>query len=241
MLFRSGVQGFLVTKTWAEDNNISTIDQINRDESLWSQFDSDGNGKGEILGCPESWTCDDIIESQIAFGNGTEPWDNMEETKAEYDALFAEMVNRVNAGEPGILYTWSPASYLTVLVPGDNVLWLSVEAVLDDSNPLGKEGGENHQQEGGFTAFGADMCTQPCQLGWSAADIQVSARTEMLDSTPFLRDLFPLIKPSILDISFLQVDQTDGDGSQAHVAQLASGWMADNADMVASWIADAAG
>ena len=236
----SGVQGFLVTKTWAEDNNVSTIDQINRDESLWSQFDSDGNGKGEILGCPESWTCDDIIENQIAWGNGTEPWDNMEETKAEYDALFAEMVNRVNAGEPGILYTWSPASYLTVLVPGDNVLWLSVEAVLDDSNPLGKEGGENHQQEEGFTAFGADMCTQPCQLGWSAADIQVSARTDMLDANDgFLRDLFPLIKPSILDISFLQVDQTDGDGSQAHVAELASGWMADNAAHVDAWIAEA--
>jgi len=236
----SGVQGFLVTKTWAEDNNVSTIDQINRDESLWSQFDSDGNGKGEILGCPESWTCDDIIENQIAFGNGTEPWDNMEETKAGYDGLFAEMVNRVNAGEPGILYTWSPASYLTVLVPGVNVLWLSVEAVLDGSNPLGKEGGENHQQEQGFTAFGADMCTQPCQLGWSAADIQVSMRTDRLDENPFLRNLFPLIKPSILDISFLQVDQTDGDGSQAHVAELATGWMADNADAVASWIADAA-
>ncbi len=237
----SGVQGFLVTKSWAEDNNVSTIDQINRDESLWSQLDSDGNGKAEILGCPESWTCDDITENMIAFGNGVEPWDNFEETKAEYDALFAEMVNRVNAGEPGILYTWSPASYLTVLVPGDNVLWLSVEAVLDDSNPLGKEGGENHQQEGGFTSFGADMCTQPCQLGWSAADIQVSARTDMLDGTPFLRNLFPLIKPSILDISFLQVDQTDGDGSQAHVAQLASGWMDTNADAVASWIAEAAG
>jgi len=235
----SGVQGFLVTKTWAEDNNVSTIDQINRDESLWSQFDSDGNGKGEILGCPESWTCDDIIESQIAFGNGTEPWDNMEETKAGYDGLFAEMVNRVNAGEPGILYTWSPASYLTVLVPGVNVLWLSVEAVLDGSNPLGKEGGENHQQEQGFTAFGADMCTQPCQLGWSAADIQVSMRTDRLDENPFLRSLFPLIKPSILDISFLQVDQTDGDGSQAHVAELASGWMAENADAVDGWIADA--
>ena len=236
----SGVQGFLVTKTWAEDNNISTIDQINRDESLWSQLDSDGNGKAEILGCPESWTCDDIIENQIAFGNGTEPWDNFEETKAGYDGLFAEMVNRVNAGEPGILYTWSPASYLTVLVPGENVLWLSVEAVLDGSNPLGKEGGENHQQEQGFTAFGADMCTQPCQLGWSAADIQVSMRTDRLDANPFLRNLFPLIKPSILDISFLQVDQTDGDGSQAHVVELASGWMADNADHVDAWIAEAA-
>jgi ABC-type proline/glycine betaine transport system substrate-binding protein len=85
------------------------------------------------------------------------------------------------------------------------------------------------------------MCTQPCQLGWEAADIQVSARTDMLDANPFLRNLFPLIRPSILDISFLQVDQTDGDGSQQHVVDLASAWMADNADAVDSWIAEAAG
>jgi ABC-type proline/glycine betaine transport system substrate-binding protein len=84
------------------------------------------------------------------------------------------------------------------------------------------------------------MCTQPCQLGWEAADIQVSARTDMLDENPFLRNLFPLIRPSILDISFLQVDQTDGDGSQRHVVDLASAWMADNADSVDSWIAEAA-
>jgi len=239
----SGVQGFLITKTWAEENNISTMDQINRDPALYGALDTDGDGKGEILGCPESWTCDDIIENQIAFGNGTEPWDNLVETKADYDAMFAEMVNRVNAGDPGIIYTWSPASYLTVLVPGDNVLWLSVEAVLDDSNPLGKEFGWNHQQEEGFTGLGPDQCTQsadwPCQLGWSAADIQVSARTATLDANPFLRRLLPLVKPSILDLSFLQVDQTDGDGSEAHIVELASSWMAANADRVASWIAAA--
>jgi ABC-type nitrate/sulfonate/bicarbonate transport system substrate-binding protein len=104
---------------------------------------------------------------------------------------------------------------------------------------LGLVGGENHQQGEGFTAFGADMCTQPCQLGWEAADIQVSMRTDRLNENPFLRNLFPLIRPSILDISFLQVDQTDGDGSQQHVVDLASAWMADNADTVDSWIADA--
>ena len=163
----------------------------------------------------------------------------MEETKAGYDGLFAEMVNRVNAGEPGILYTWSPASYLTVLVPGVNVLWLSVEAVLGTQNPLGKTGGENHQQGEGFTAFGADMCTQPCQLGWEAADIQVSMRTDRLNENPFLRNLFPLIRPSILDISFLQVDQTDGDGSLAHVRELASGWMTANRATVTGWLAAA--
>jgi len=49
-----------------------------------------------------------------------------------------------------------------------------------------------------------------------------------------------LIRPSILDISFLQVDQTDGDGSQQHVVDLATAWMADNAGAVDGWIADAA-
>ncbi len=235
----AGVQGFLVTKSWAEENNVSTIDQINADEALWSQLDSDGNGKGEILGCPENWTCDDIIENQIAFGNGTTGWDNMEETKAGYDALYAEMVDRVNNGEPGILYTWTPTAYVTVLVPGENVLWLSVEAVLDASNPLGKEGGASHAQGEGFSGFDASMCTQPCQLGWEPADIQVSMRTDRLDETPFLRHLFPLIKPSILDIAFLQVEQDAGDGSQAHIIELASGWMEANADHVNDWIASA--
>ena len=235
----AGVQGFLVTKSWAEDNNVSTIDQINSDEALWSQLDSDGNGKGEILGCPENWTCDDIIENQIAFGNGSTAWDNMEETKAGYDALYAEMVDRVNNGEPGILYTWTPTSYVTVLVPGENVLWLSVETPLDASNPLGKEGGASHAQGAGFTGFDASMCTQPCQLGWEPADIQVSMRTDRLDETPFLRHLFPLIKPSILDIAFMQVDQDAGDGSQAHVIELAAGWMDTNADVVADWISSA--
>ena len=235
----AGVQGFLVTKSWAEDNNVSTIDQINSDEALWSQLDSDGNGKGEILGCPENWTCDDTIENQIAFGNGTTAWDNMEQTKAGYDALYAEMVDRVNNGEPGILYTWTPTAYVTVLIPGENVLWLSVENPLDASNPLGLEGGASHNQGEGFTGFDASMCTQPCQLGWEPADIQVSMRTERLDETPYLRHLFPLIKPSILDIAFMQVDQDAGDGSQAHVIELAAGWMETNADVVAGWISSA--
>tara|TARA_Y100000310_G_scaffold279060_1_gene297955 strand:- start:1559 stop:1726 length:168 start_codon:yes stop_codon:yes gene_type:complete len=38
---------------------------------------------------------------------------------------------------------------------------------------------------------------------------------------------------SILDISILQVGQTAGGGSEAHVQQFAAGWMADNADIVA--------
>ncbi|MDH3664678.1 MAG: hypothetical protein OEU92_32460, partial [Alphaproteobacteria bacterium] len=81
-----GLQGFLITKSWAEENGVTTMDQINSDEALWSQLDSDGNGKGEIYGCPEDWTCDDIFSSNIAFAG----WDNIEQTQAGYDAMFAK-------------------------------------------------------------------------------------------------------------------------------------------------------
>jgi glycine betaine/proline transport system substrate-binding protein len=192
---------------------------------------------GEILGCPEDWTCDDIIENMIVYAG----WDNLVETKAGYDALFAEFVNRVRDGEPAVIYTWTPSSYVVEMVPGVDVYWLSIEeeSLLDDSNPLDKPGGENHAQEG-FTDAPPDTCTQPCQLGWDAADIQVTARIDLLDADPYLHNLLESITPSILDISILQVEQSNGDGSEAHVQQLAAGWVADNADLVDSWIAGAA-
>jgi len=56
-----GLQGMLITKSWAEAEGITTLDQINDDATLWEQLDSDGNGKGEFYGCPEDWTCDDIM------------------------------------------------------------------------------------------------------------------------------------------------------------------------------------
>jgi ABC-type proline/glycine betaine transport system substrate-binding protein len=77
-------------------------------------------------------------------------------------------------------------------------------------------------------------------LGWEAADIQVSARIDILRADPYLHALLENIRPSIFDISFLQVAQTMGDGSEAHVRQIVQGWMDGNAALVAGWIANAA-
>jgi len=233
----SGVQGFLVTKSWADAEGITTVDQVNDTPALYEALDTDGDGKGEILGCPEDWTCDDTMESMIAFAG----WDNLVQTKAGYDAMFAEFMNRVRDDEPAIIYTWTPSAYVVEMVPGVDVYWLSIEeeSLLDDSNPLGVTGGESHAQEG-FTDAPADTCTQPCQLGFDAADIQVSARIDLMAADPYLKNLLESIVPSIIDISILQVEQANGDGSEAHVQQLAAGWMDANADLVAGWVAGAA-
>ena len=237
----AGVQGFLVTKSWAEENGVKSMDQINTDPDLIADLDANdsnaGNGIWDVYGCEESWTCDDVINNMIEFYG----WDNVAQTTAGYDAMFAEFLALVNEGKPAVIYTWLPSAYVTQAIPGTDVLWLTMhpDRVLDESNPLGIVGGENHQQFVGFTGYGAAYCTQPCQLGWDASDLHVSANRDFLDANAFLAALFPLIRPDAIDLQTLAVEQANGDGSQAHLEELAAGWLADNRDLVNGWIAEA--
>ena len=60
-------QGFLITRSVADEYGITHLDQISDDPELTGLFDIDDDGVAEIYGCPVSWTCDDTIESQIVF------------------------------------------------------------------------------------------------------------------------------------------------------------------------------
>ena len=239
-----GLQGMLVTKSWAEANGVTTLDQINDDEALWSQLDTDGNGKGEFYGCPEDWTCDDIMASQIAFAG----WDNLEQTQAGYDAMFAEFLTLAQAGEPAIIYTWTPTSYLAQAIPGETTMWLSMnnDSVLDDSNPLGKEGGEAYCQRCGesigYQGLGADTCLQGpdgCQVGWEAADIEITANSAWLADNPAAEALFNEFKPPLIDLAIAGVELNATDGAQADVARIAASWIEANRDLADQWVAAA--
>jgi glycine betaine/proline transport system substrate-binding protein len=236
-----GLQGMLITKSWADENGITTMDQINSDEALWNQLDSDGNGKGEFYGCPEDWTCDDIMASQIVYAS----WDNLEQTQAGYDAMFAEFLDKATAGEPAIIYTWTPTSYLAQAIPGEITMWLSVEeaSVLDDSNPLGKEGGAEYAQQLdgqiGYTSLGSDTCLEGpdgCQLGWLAADIEVTANKAWLAENPAAKALFLAFKPPLIDMAIAGVELNNSDQAQADVEAISADWIAANRDLVDEWL-----
>jgi glycine betaine/proline transport system substrate-binding protein len=248
----SGVQGWLITKSWVDENNITTMDMINETPELAAALpDTDNDGVGEVFTCQESWTCDDIQENQFVFAG----WDNLQPLKAGYDAMFAQFVDLVKAGEPAIIYTWTPASYVTQAIPGIDVYWLSVEesSVLDDSNPKGLEGGEGHAQVGvdddgpfePFTGLPPEECTLNsdgnCNLGWNAADIQVTANKAFAEANPNLIAMFEQMRPSVVDISIAQVEQSNGNGSQSDVERISGDWIAANRDIVVGWIAIAAG
>ena len=247
-VFRGGgLQGLLITKSVADEYGITHLDQLNDDPEIRAVFDTDGDGIAEFYGCQESWTCDDMMQSMIAF-NG---WENLVQTIAGYDAMFAEAVAKVEAGEPAVIYTWTPTAYITQLRPGDNVYWLAVENVLDDSNPLGLEGGEEFDQRywAGTTDpveldIPAEQCPARanadfCQIGWVPADIQVTANSAWLAANPAAAELLRSAKLSVVDVSLMNVEIQGGRDTEAEIAELAGQWIADNRATVDEWIAAA--
>ena len=239
MMMAGGLQGYLISKAFAEEYGITSLDDFNTNAEAIAAYDAQdpnpGNGVADIYGCQESWTCDDIISSQIAFSG----WENIDQTIAGYDAMFAEAAQKADAGEPAIAYTWTPSAYITQMRPGDNALWLAVEDVIDDSNPLGREGGEGYDQRPGTASIGTDTCPGSvdgsCSLGFVAADIQAAANNDFLAANPAVEKMLELFAMDVVEVSLMNVEMGDG----ADVEELAAQWIEDNRDLVDSWIAEA--
>jgi glycine betaine/proline transport system substrate-binding protein len=239
MMMDGGLQGILITKSFAEEFGITSLDDFNNNSDAVAAYDAQdpapGNGIADIYGCQESWTCDDILTSQIAFSG----WDNIEQFIAGYDAMFAEAATKADAGEPAIIYTWTPSAYIGQLRPGDNVLWLEVNEVIDDSNPTGVEGGESHDQRPGVASIGEEQCPGSeggtCQLGWVPADIQTTANTEWLEANPAAASLLSNFTMDVLDVSLMDVEIEGG----ADVEVLAGDWIEENRAIVDGWLDEA--
>ena len=239
LLAESALQGYLITKSFADEYGIVTLDDLNNDPAALAAYDAvdidPGNGIADIYGCPESWTCDDVIESQIAFSG----WENIQQVLAGYEAMAADAIAKAEAGEPTVIYIWTPSSYIAQLRPGDNVYWLGVEEVLDDSNPLGREGGEGWDQRPGTAPIDAEACPDAearsaCHVGWKVADIVASARHDFLDENPAAAKLLEVVNLNIVDVTQQIVEHENG----ADIDTLVSQWIADNQDQVDAWIAE---
>ena len=232
-----GLQGMLITKGFAEEYQVWTLEDLDNNADAIAAYDATdanpGNGMVDIMGCPEDWTCDNIINSQLAGGG----YKNLVQVKAGYDAMWAQAVDMVNEGLPVVAYTWTPSAYITQIRPGDNAYWIGMDYVLDDSNPMGQDGGEAWDQRPGTAAISAEMCPARtaddlCPIGWVAADIKAAANNDFMSANPAAAQLITDIKLSVMDVSVANVAQ--GEGSDPK--DLAADWIASNRSTVDGWL-----
>lgn len=233
MIVAGGLQGYLTNKSLVDEYGIKTFDQINADPELIAIYDADdsspGDGVVQFTGCPEDWTCDDVMDEQIAFAG----WDNIAQVKAGYDAAFAGVVAAEAEGKAFITYTWTPSAYVAELVPGGNAIWLAVEesSVLDGSIT------PEFDQRGAPAAIGPEACSNdPCYLGFTAADVLVTANDEFLIENPAARTLFRLVTISLVDVALQNLRYNSGENTTEDVNRHASEWIEANRAQVDEWL-----
>ncbi|WP_419864438.1 glycine betaine ABC transporter substrate-binding protein [Candidatus Poriferisodalis sp.] len=242
-----GLQGFVVSASFADEYGVYTMDDLDSDFRALAAFDAadpmPGNGKADIFGCPEAWSCDDIIENQILFSG----WNNISQITADYDAMFAQAADALWDDIPMVAYVWTPSAYSFELFASEGVYWMGVGRILDDSNPSGGEGGETHSQRGadgtgGYAPIGPDQCPSAannadglCPIGWIAADILVTANNDFLAANPAAARLLEVVKLPESEVSMANFEQAHG----AAPSQLAADWIAWNRGTARVWLSAA--
>jgi len=222
-----GLQGVLTNKSLVDDYGIETLDQIVNDPDLFAIYDggdtTPDDGVLQLLGCPEGWGCHITINAWIENAG----WTAVDQLKVgSYDVLIAEAVSRDSAGVPYIVYSWAPSSYVADLRPGDNAVWLSTS---DQSI--------SPSQVEGAASLGEGQCSaDPCNLGWDAADIRVTANNDFLAANPAAARLFELVVISPVDVALQNVAYSLGEDTEQDIDRHAADWLSVNRDTVDRWL-----
>ena len=212
-------QGFLVDVATAEANGVKYLDDIGDDPAIAALFDVDGDGAADLTGCNEGWGCNVLIEELIA-ANGWEA--TITQVVGDFDALWAGEVEGFGNGEPVLSYVWAPSAFVAQLVPGEDVLWLSVRQDQGDSSEI---------------ALPPSQCPgQPCQLGLALNEIMAAGNGVFFQANPSVERLVSVVGIPLSDVAVQNLKMLLGEDSEADVKRHAAEWIADNRTVVDSWL-----
>jgi glycine betaine/proline transport system substrate-binding protein len=220
VLVHDAVQGYLIDKKTADAYGITDIGQLS-DPELAKLFDSDGDGKANLAGCPPGWQCEATIDYHIQqYGLG----DTVQQDKGDNTVLKSDVIARYQAGEPVLYYTWEPFWLSQVLVPGTDVQWLSV--------PFKALPAASDQEANTVTSDGRDS-------GWEVVDVRVTANKAFLAENPAAKRLFELAAVPVADINAENFLINEGENTPADVRRHAEVWVEENAATFDAWVEEA--
>jgi len=219
------LQGYLVDKASAEKFGIKGLEDFKREE-VREAFDSNGDGKADMVACPPGWGCELVIEHQLdAYGLR----DAINPIKAGYSASMADALARFKEGEPILFYTWTPNWTVGLLKPGQDVVWIGTP---EPSLPDDQKKYEDLTTVEGVTGCVAD----PCEMGWPANDIRPVANIEFLDANPSAAALLQAVSIPLEDIFAQNARMFDGEDKPEDIARHAEEWIEKNRSTFDSWI-----
>lgn len=222
------LQGYLIDKKTAEKYDIKYLEDMKKPE-IAKLFDTDGNGKADMVACPPGWGCEELIAHQM---DAYDLKDSIDLIKASYSASMADALGRYKNGKPIFFYTWTPNWTVNELKPGKDVVWLQVKDVKlpEDMQDL-KEAA---------TVKGVEGCADdPCVMGMPGNDIRPVANSEFLADNPAAKALLKEVSIPLSDIYAQNAEMNEGADSADDLEKQAKQWISGNQEKVDGWLDDA--
>jgi len=217
-LVSNSTMGYQIDKKTAEKYNITNLSQL-QDPKIAKLFDSDGDGKANLIGCTAGWICERIINHHLQV-YGLE--NSVEQIQGDYSALLADALVRYRQGKPILFFAWKPHWFASVLREGEDVEWLNVpftSLVGTMENFTEKETSLNGKN-----------------LGLPIDKVRILANKKFLETNPVAERFFEQIEIPIEDVNIQQEKVKNGENKPVDIRRHAEQWVTSHQGLFDNWL-----
>ena len=222
-LICTGINGYQIDKRTADRYHITNIQQL-QDPKLAAIFDTDGDGKADLIGCDPGWSCELAIQHQMDAYHLRR---TVTLKEGNYAALIAETLARYQEGKPVLFYTWYPYWLADVLKEGKDVVWLEVPFT-----SLPKAMGHITEEE--TTVNGKN-------LGLGKGRFRSVGNRKVLEEHPVIQRFLEQLEVSVEDISQESSRIKQGENTPDQIRGHAKEWVRKNEGAFQRWLSAAGG
>ncbi|THU05101.1 glycine betaine/L-proline ABC transporter substrate-binding protein ProX [Lampropedia puyangensis] len=209
-------QGYMIDKKTADAHNITHLSQLS-DPKLAKLFDTDGDGKADLVGPSAGWGGEAVVNHQIAT---FKLQDTVTYVQGNYPALISDTLARYRQDKPVLFYAWTPYWLSNVLRPGQDVVWLEVPF----SSMPGVQAGTDTSQANGKN------------YGFPINNQYIVANKAFVEQHPAAAKLFEIMVLPIDDINRQNRLMQEGENRQQDVVRHTDTWIQTHQATFDGWV-----
>jgi glycine betaine/proline transport system substrate-binding protein len=212
VMSKGGLQGYLIDKKSADKYGIKTVMDIKKHAK---QFDSNGDGKADMVACPPGWGCEKQITKHFAeLGLG----DFINPVQADYSASMADAIAKFKNGKSVLFYTWTPNWTVGALELGKDIVWIEVPYSETKAVKV------------------PNATKSKINMGFGADDIRPAANVDFLKANPKVEKMLKKASIPLADVAAQNMKMNAGEKSERAIKKHASAWIKANQSTFDSWI-----
>ena len=209
---KGGLQGYLIDKKTADKLNIKSVMDIKKHAK---QFDSNGDGKADMVACPPGWGCEKQITKHFAeLGLG----DFINPVQADYSASMADAIAKYKNGKSVLFYTWTPNWTVGALELGKDIVWIEVPYSETKKVKV------------------ANATKSKINMGFGADDIRAAANVDFLKANPKVEKMLKKASIPLADVAAQNMKMNAGEKSERAIKKHANAWIKNNQSTFDSWL-----